>query len=453
MGDVWNCAFRELSRRRSRTFAVCLGYVITIGIMVGMIHLLLFSQAAEEEIINHTGVFFMAFSPVLSGGASTAVDLLSKDGDVLAALSATGDRGEETFVANSIVTKPLPLKFVGDIKKLPSVKEVSPFLVFRMRSVPDGHFFTIGGFELGNKAAVGTNCCAKADVVKGSYFSTDQKPKYVNGCCPVQTDVKTVNGGPGPLTPEEIKDCYGSVMVEEGYASMYDIAIGSEVVIAGLKFPVVGIVNPGIRPAKADIYMTYEDARMAINRVTRPPIKEETNLFLVETESSSLQQEAMDEVKKIINGSVINTYACFRPAAKIVGINQRAVKLLIGLMIIGSILLSLKSQLTSVIERRRDIGILKALGWTNREVMSQLIIESMFVSLIGGILGDLLGGVIFHFTPVKMMTGLNTQLEPSIYPMVIFLGASIAIISGGIAGIIPAFVAASQSPAEAMRRV
>ena len=53
------------------------------------------------------------------------------------------------------------------------------------------------------------------------------------------------------------------------------------------------------------------------------------------------------------------------------------------------ILFAAKSQLISVVERRGDIGVLKAIGWSGRQVVTLLLAESVIQGLIGGLLGGL----------------------------------------------------------------
>jgi len=99
----------------------------------------------------------------------------------------------------------------------------------------------------------------------------------------------------------------------------------------------------------------------------------------------------------------------------------------------------------SVAERVREIGLRKALGAKNRDILCQLLVESTTLSSAGGVLGALvgmgLGLAIGHLTslPVQVDTGA------------ILLSVGFAVCMGIIAGIHPAMRAARVSPIEALR--
>ena len=101
--------------------------------------------------------------------------------------------------------------------------------------------------------------------------------------------------------------------------------------------------------------------------------------------------------------------------------------------------------LTSVTERTNEIGLKKALGAKNKVIMLQFIVEAVIISLIGGLLGILLGyglanigGIVLDFTPIITMSAI---LQAT--------GFSIAV--GLIFGIFPAKKAAKLKPIEALR--
>jgi putative ABC transport system permease protein len=133
------------------------------------------------------------------------------------------------------------------------------------------------------------------------------------------------------------------------------------------------------------------------------------------------------------------------------GINESAAYLLVMAIGIFTVVLALKSQLSSVIERRRDIGILKAIGWTDGDVVSQILTESIIQSLIGGIIGCLISSIILIIVPVRMLIGIETQAYINISPLFLVAGLLLAILGGIIAGIFPAYAASRQRPANSLR--
>ncbi|WP_407355551.1 ABC transporter permease [Methanolobus sp. WCC5] len=114
-------------------------------------------------------------------------------------------------------------------------------------------------------------------------------------------------------------------------------------------------------------------------------------------------------------------------------------------LIVGSIGI-MNIMLVTVAERTREIGLLKSLGYSEKDVLSLFIIESIIVGLIGGILGTILG------IGVAMIA--NSLLGvPNIFPLsLIFLGFSVSVLVGLFAGVYPARKAARMNPVEALRK-
>ena len=113
-------------------------------------------------------------------------------------------------------------------------------------------------------------------------------------------------------------------------------------------------------------------------------------------------------------------------------------------LIVGSIGI-MNIMLVTVTERTREIGLMKSIGFDYQDILNLFIIEAVIVSLIGGILGTLLG-LIGSFA-LEIYLGL-----PHIFPIqLIFLGLSISIIIGLVSGVYPASKAAKMDPVEALR--
>ncbi len=116
-----------------------------------------------------------------------------------------------------------------------------------------------------------------------------------------------------------------------------------------------------------------------------------------------------------------------------------AISLLVGGIGIMNVML------VSVTERMHEIGIRKAIGATNRQIMSQFIIESGILSLIGGVLGILLA----FFADFMLRT--FSSLHPAISWQVVVLASAVSLLIGILFGTVPAIKAAYKDPIEALR--
>lgn len=101
--------------------------------------------------------------------------------------------------------------------------------------------------------------------------------------------------------------------------------------------------------------------------------------------------------------------------------------------------------LASVLERTKEIGIIRAIGATQEDVILQFLTESVLVSIGGGIIGIVLG--ILSSYILEISTGIETILSVSS----ILLSFFVATLIGLIFGIAPAKSAANKSPIEAIR--
>ena len=102
--------------------------------------------------------------------------------------------------------------------------------------------------------------------------------------------------------------------------------------------------------------------------------------------------------------------------------------------------------LVSVTERTREIGIRKAIGAQRSDITIQFMIESIFISLMGGIIGMVLSIIILSVLDVFV-----TEVTFVISPSVALLALSFSIAVGLIFGIYPANKAAKLKPINALR--
>lgn len=116
-----------------------------------------------------------------------------------------------------------------------------------------------------------------------------------------------------------------------------------------------------------------------------------------------------------------------------------AISLLVGGIGIMNVML------VSVAERMHEIGIRKAVGATNRQILSQFLLESSILTLVGGTIGIILSFVIM------ITLRLTTNLQPVIGWQIVVIATVVSLLVGIIFGTVPAIKAARKDPIEALR--
>jgi putative ABC transport system permease protein len=118
-----------------------------------------------------------------------------------------------------------------------------------------------------------------------------------------------------------------------------------------------------------------------------------------------------------------------------------AVALLVGGVGIANVMV------ISVLERRSEVGLRRALGATRRHIGEQFLAEALLLSFLGGVAGTLIGWL------ATAVYAVNQHASVLIPDEAIYGGVVAALVIGAIAGLYPAMRAARLSPTEALRTV
>ena len=106
--------------------------------------------------------------------------------------------------------------------------------------------------------------------------------------------------------------------------------------------------------------------------------------------------------------------------------------------------------LVSVSQRTREIGLRKAIGANNKNIMLQFLLEAVVITLSGGIIGIIIGGLAAVLISVgARLLGYGWELTISAFSIIIALAVSLIV--GLVFGLYPASKASKLEPIEALR--
>jgi putative ABC transport system permease protein len=107
--------------------------------------------------------------------------------------------------------------------------------------------------------------------------------------------------------------------------------------------------------------------------------------------------------------------------------------------------------LVSVTERTREIGLRKALGATDKNILLQFLTESVFLTSAGGVIGIVLGSVLSFLVSIILTRVVSLGWTFTFPVSAAIIGVAVAFVVGIVFGLYPARKAARKSPIEALR--
>lgn len=114
-------------------------------------------------------------------------------------------------------------------------------------------------------------------------------------------------------------------------------------------------------------------------------------------------------------------------------------------LVVGSVGIA-NTMFTSVLEKTKDIGTMKAIGANNIDIMMIFLYNSALVGFVGGVIG-----IILSFILTYLMGKLMNISNITVAPYLVILGILIAVVIGIISGVVPAYNASRMKPVDALR--
>ena len=143
---------------------------------------------------------------------------------------------------------------------------------------------------------------------------------------------------------------------------------------------------------------------------------------------------------------LVSAFSAIFNIVQAVVIGIAAISLLVGAVGIAN------TMYTSVVERTKDIGVMKAVGATNEQITVLFLVESGMLGLTGGIVGIIVGIFIGKMIQYASSAALGVTLIRAEFPLSLIFGALVfAFVLGAISGMLPALAAAKLKPVDALR--
>jgi len=235
------------------------------------------------------------------------------------------------------------------------------------------------------------------------------------------------------------------------------VETGNKILINGEKFEVVGILKKKGSLIFDNIILINNDVLEDLTGYG-----DEVDLIAVVIKDTDLMNRAVEDIEKLMRNrrgvkegeedfEVSTPEVMMETVNNILGGVQAFIVIIASISILVGALGIVNTMTTSVLERRKEIGIMKAIGAKNSQVFMQFFFESGMLGLMGGLVGVVIGTLIGIAGTAGINGFLGTELSPVI-DFVLIIGALIgSFFIGAVAGIVPAMNAAKQNPVEALR--
>lgn len=232
---------------------------------------------------------------------------------------------------------------------------------------------------------------------------------------------------------------------------------GKNILINGENFEVVGVLKKkGSFIYDSVIFMYDNELNALVGN------GDNVDLISAKVRNKDLMNKAKDDIEELMRNrrnvdegeedfTVSTPESSLETINSILGAIQAFIIIIASISIVVGSIGIVNTMTTSVLERKKEIGIMKSIGARNSQIFLQFFIESGFLGLIGGTFGVLFGVVIGYGGTIAINSWLGSTIAPKIDFLLIFFTLLGSFCIGSAAGILPAMKAAKQNPIEALR--
>ncbi|HIG18375.1 MAG TPA: FtsX-like permease family protein [Candidatus Handelsmanbacteria bacterium] len=310
------------------------------------------------------------------------------------------------------------------------------------------------------------NSIIERDMKAKARYESNSFQTMLVGTRPEYLDVLNAHMAEGVFFSEEdlLESARVCVLGADAKRSLFyfEEALGRQIKIKDQWFTVIGVLaDKGAAGGKIggvlEVRNTDEDIYVPLNTILKrfkwEPTDPELTQVTIKVSDPDRLQEAANIVRAILQRrhrgvddfKIAIPEELMRQSQKTQAIFNVVMGCIAGISLVVGGIGIMNIMLASVLERTREIGIRRALGARRADVLAQFLVEAVMVSLLGGIIGILLG-----FSMTKIIT-LYAHWKTIVQPWTIGLSFGVAAAIGVGFGYYPARQAAMLNPIDALR--
>lgn len=225
-------------------------------------------------------------------------------------------------------------------------------------------------------------------------------------------------------------------------AQNFKLKVGDTIRLTDSVFRVAGIFETGSAYEEAAAVISLADAQALLQK------PRQVGAFQVKLKDPGQMERVKQRLQRVLpNADVVASSQAAESQQQIAYVRSFAWGLALLAIIIGGFGM-MNTLMMSVFERTREIGTLRALGWSRRRIMGLILGESLVLGELGGLAGCTLGTLgVAGMASQPALTWLGGRLSP----VLILQAMAVALVLGAVGGAYPAWWAARLLPIEALR--
>ena len=244
-----------------------------------------------------------------------------------------------------------------------------------------------------------------------------------------------------------------SVVIGAGVATRFDLSVGDILPFRGVDFPIAAVLYSNSGNDDATVFMPLNMIQQIFG------LGDYVSFIAVTLDDVTKVEQYAAAILDFANVTVTTDEELLSSVLLILGSVNVTLQLIAGVALIAAAFGIVNTMMTAIYERRREIGILRAMGSKSRTIFQIFVIESGLYGLLGGLFGLAVGFVVSRFAApliqhnqfVDVLGTPDTTVTFSITLVLTVLGLSILI--SIVSGIYPAWKASKLTPMEAIRNV